>query len=150
MNQFERSKILRSKRGNALRELAGNMIVDADMLPSKSELKAALEELYPGEERAKLRATLTEKLTTVAEKAQNRKNRFPLRGIVSELVIQVETKLAGDDRLVAVPEEEPIDMDAVMRATDKYSDRIGGELERQHDKERAEAQEILRKAGYMP
>jgi hypothetical protein len=36
-----------------------------------------------------------------------------------------------------------------MRATDKYSDRIGGELDRKRDQERAEARELLRKAGRL-
>jgi hypothetical protein len=151
MNQHDRSKILRSKRGNALRDLAGSLIVDPDMLPTKSELRASIEELYPGDGHEKLRTVLYEKLTKVAEEAQNRKARFVLRGVVDELVIQVEEKLATDDRIVPA-QEQPTDEEiaaATEKALDPYADEVGGELRRKADKERDEAREILRKAGYV-
>jgi hypothetical protein len=62
--------------------------------------------------------------------------------------------LPGGGRAVVPPRrsrvsESPVDLDAAMRATDKYSDRIGGELDRKRDQERAEARELLRKAGRL-
>jgi hypothetical protein len=147
MDSNTRYRLISTGRGGELRALAQSMIADADRLPTKSELRAAIEEIYPGDEHAKFRADLAGRLTKVAEEAQNKRNRFTLRGIVDELVIKVETKLADDERLIAPREEEVVDMDAAMRATDKYSDRVGGELDRKRDQERAAAQELLRKAG---
>lgn len=147
MNHYEKLRILRSTRGAALQALGNSMIVGADHLVGKSELRAAIEEIYPGDAAIDFRGKLYEKLVKVAEGAQDRRNRFQLRQVVDQLVIQVEQKLASDERIVPVPEEEePIDMDAIMEKTDRFSDMVGGDLARQHDKEVAEAQAIVRKA----
>jgi hypothetical protein len=146
MNHDKRMRILNSERGAALRGLANEMIADADLLPTKTALKAALEEIYPDEGHAKLREDLYGRLTKVAAEAQNRQARFPLRGIVDELVIQVETKLTDDDRLVPIEEEEEIDAAALADHV-HYGDRVGGELDRAADKERAAELESRRRAG---
>jgi hypothetical protein len=146
MPHQDRMRILTSERGSALRQLANAMITDADAVPPASEVKAALEEIFPDDSHAKLRADLTGRLKKVAEAAQDREARFALRGICDELVIKVETKLVEDDRFIPVPEEEEIDAFALADDV-HYGSKIGGELDRKRDKERAAELESRRRAG---
>jgi hypothetical protein len=132
-----------------LRAVLQSVTVDARGLPGKAALREQIAEAIPdeGEGFDKLRAALFTKALQFAEEAQDPRRRFELRGKADRLVLEVAEGLRDADRLVPAREEEPVDVDD-LAIDSAYADRIGGDLDRKHDEERAEARELLRKAGY--
>lgn len=150
MNSRERYRIISTGRGRELRNLAQGMTNHPDDFPTKSGLREALAELYPGDEHAKLRESLFGKLTELAQaRAQGGYDLLELRGIADELVLKVETRLAEEERLVSSADDE-LDAKATAQAVlDAHEDAttINGPNVRRAREERAEALELVRKAG---
>lgn len=147
MKNDEYKKVSRGL-GQEIRNLMGEALVDARYLMGRRELNERLMELLPADDMAPVRGALATRFKQYAEKGQDRKARFELRGRINEFALHVVTEMEKGDAIVAAQEEEVVDLDAAVRASDEYSDRIGGKLDRKRDQERAEAQEILRRAGY--
>lgn len=146
LTSAQRQKIL-SGSGRELRQLANSMLADPDHLPGKTELRkqvAAVLEALNAPESADQR--LYDTLVKYAERAKDRRARFTLRQEVDELVIAMVTKLEDDDRLVAVEDEEPIDVASIADDV-SYSDRVAPDLDRADDQARREAAELRRKLG---
>jgi hypothetical protein len=149
MDQHERHKKLNSELGAKLTNFLGNALVDASDLPGKSALRAMVEEEF-GDVAGLDKDKLYDAFVGFAQRGQDRSKRFELRGIIYETVVNVVTKLEEADRLMPVEEASDEEIAAATaKAADPYADRIGGELQRKVDQERAEAREILRKAGQL-
>lgn len=112
------SRPMRLRRGTPrkLREIADRMLVDADMLPGRTELKQMLAEAVPDDHQdmAPVRAAIEKRLVEFAQQAQDRSARFELRGLVGDFAIETGEMLDQRDRLVTPADEpEPIDVDHV-------------------------------------
>lgn len=147
MNQSERSRLLRSPVGRKITDLLNDALDDARFLPGKAALRERIAEEFgdvEGVDQDKLYNLFCE----MARRGQDRSKRFELRGSIFEIAIKVSGKLEADDRLV--PIEEPSDDEvkaAVDKADDPYGNRIGGDLDKERDAERAEAQDLIRRAS---
>jgi hypothetical protein len=148
MNPNDRYKKISTGLGGQLRTFFQDALRDADHLPGKRELRARIAEQFgeTGLNADKLEAAFVE----MARRAQNRGSRFNLRQNIDETVFKVVTKLEEEDRLVPVERNSDDEIAAAVdRATDRYADRIGGELDKARDKDATEARELLRRAGYQ-
>jgi hypothetical protein len=150
MDRKDYARITRGK-GRELRDFMEDAIREPRDQLGRRELRARMDELLPADEfDADVRKRVLTRWIELARGAADRCARFELRQHAANFAADVVRELEEADRLVNVEEQEPIDMDAIMESTDRYSDMVGGDLQRQHDKERAEAQELLRRAGYQP
>lgn len=133
MNAHERYKRLTTGRAAELRRLAGNMLVDARDLPTRTQLKAAIMEVLPGgEDLNPVRNAVWERLVALGEAAQDRGRRFTLRGEADEWVLKVAGDLEASERLVPLPPEPtPEEIDgAVARASEQTeAEKLAAELE---------------------
>jgi hypothetical protein len=122
MDHRERYRLLTTGRSGQFRNLVRNMTNDPRDLPTKSELKAELAELYPGEQYAEAREVMFGKLVQIAEaRAAGGVDLIELRGIADEYVIKVETELADDDRLIAREDGgDPVDVSSVRDYIDGF------------------------------
>lgn len=141
-------KKISSGLGQEIRNLLNDAVRDSRYLMGRRELNERLMEILPTEDMAPVRDALATKFKQYAEKAQDHGARWGLRGQISELALHVVTEMEKGDRIMPVPEEEVIDVGAVADDI-HYGSRIGGELDRKNDKERAEAQALLKKAGLL-
>jgi hypothetical protein len=148
MNHHERSKKLNGELGTKLRNFLNDALVDAGDLPSKSALRAQIEEEF-GDVEGINPEKLAEVFVDFARRGQDRSKRFDLRGHINETALNIVTKLEEADRLMPVQEEpsaEELEA-ATAKAADPYADRIGGEIDRAHDAEVEKARAIVRKAA---
>ena len=130
MDSNKRYRMLSTGRGAELRAVVQGMTNHPDDLPTKSELRASLAEVYPGEAHAELRETLFDKLVKLAEaRAHGGHDLIELRGIADELVLKVESDLAEADRILPTQEEEVIDVAATAQDAENYT-TIGGKATR--------------------
>lgn len=135
-------------RGQEIRDLLHDALKDAQYLPGKREINERLMELFPEEDLAPVRAALYEKFRQFSKTAQDKSTRFNLRQQIGEVALTTINGLEEMDRFMEPAEPEVIDLEAILDGAD-YGDRIGGDLQKQQDKERAEAQELLKKAGLL-
>lgn len=147
MNQYDRRRALDSKLGRKLRDFLNDAVTDSRALPGKAALRARIEDEF-GDVAGIDQDRLFNLFSEMARRAQEPGTRWDLRQTVTDVTARVVTKLDEADRLVEPDEEESIDVGAIADDID-YSDRIGGDLDRQADRERAEARELLRRAGYV-
>ena len=112
----EKYRMLSTGRGAQLRQIVQSATNDPRGLPTRSELKAALAEVYPGDANAKLREDLFEKAIKIAEARAAGADVMELRGLADELVVLVETKLADDDRIIPAGGQEEADANAIEAA----------------------------------
>jgi hypothetical protein len=120
MDARERHAMLTTGRSGEFRNLVRDLTNDPRDFPTKSELKARLAELYPGDEYAAVRDGVFERLVRIAQARVAGMDLLELRGIVDEYVIQVETELTKDDALIPAEDTEPVDVSAVMESIDNY------------------------------
>jgi len=147
MNANERYRRLTSGVTGELRDLAHQMIADADNLPGRKALRESIAEVLP-DASDDVRSAVEESLIALAKKAQDRGARFELRGHVDNWALDVGAKLEAADRIVAGREPEVVDFDAADVAKSlRYKDDIGGEYQRRKDEEQAAALARLKEAG---
>ncbi|HMA26068.1 MAG: hypothetical protein ACM33U_09170 [Solirubrobacterales bacterium] len=101
--------------GAELRMIFATALRDARDLPTRSQLAAQLAEALPGERWESVRAALTQKFREAAEIAQDRQRRFELRQQVDEFLSGIVDELDKGERIIPLPDEEPVDLDAVLK-----------------------------------
>ena len=97
------------------------MIVDRQDLPTKSGLRAAIDEALP-EAPAEVRDALFVRAVELAKLAEDRGARFDLRGSADRLVLQALRGLEAADRLVDDEDEDvtPEDVSGALDAIDNF------------------------------
>jgi hypothetical protein len=112
--------MLSTGRGGDFRNLVRELTNHPQDFPTKSELKAALAKLYPGDEYAEAREGIFGKLVQIALARAAGMDLLELRGIVDEYVIKVETELAKDDALVSAEDAELVDVAGVLESVEGF------------------------------
>jgi hypothetical protein len=147
MSQQDRHKKLNGPLGSKIKEFLGSALVDAADLPGKTALRARIAEEF-GDVEGIDQDKLYDAFLDYARRGQDKSKRWGLRGHIFEVTLNIVTKLEEADRLMPVETETDDEIAAaVEKGLDPYRDRIGGDLDRKRDQERAAAQELLRKAG---
>jgi len=148
MNSRDRHRKLTGDLGTKLRTFFNDALVGARYLPGRRDLRARIEEEFAGYEGVLNLDKLEAAFVDFAKRGQNRGARWGLRGVIDETVVSLVTKIEEADRLIPVEEPTAEEIGAAIEtAGDPYADRIGGDIDRQHDQEQAEALEVVRKAG---
>jgi hypothetical protein len=145
MDSNERRRALDSKLGTRLKEFLGSAINDARDLPGKAALRAEIEEQF-GSLSKERQDKLYNAFCELARRAQDPGARWDLGQVSLDIAARVAHKVSEEDRLIEPATEDKIDVGAVLEATDRYSDQVGGDLARQEARESAEAAELVRKA----
>jgi hypothetical protein len=121
----ERHRILTTGRGGDFRNLVRDLTNDPRDFPTTSALRAALAEIYPGDQYAAMRETLFDKCVQIAKARKQGTDLLELRGIADEWVYQVEKKLANDDRLLPADEDtDPVDVSAVIGGMESEPEKM--------------------------
>jgi hypothetical protein len=122
MDSRTRHKLLSTGRSGDFRNLARDLTNHPDDFPTKTQLKARIEEIYP-DAKPEAREAIYGKLVQIAQARKNGADLLELRGVVDEYVLKVDAELTDDDRLIPSDDEDTgaIDVSGVMDAMDNWN-----------------------------
>lgn len=111
----------RKIEGHPLRNVLRSVIVDSRDLPSRSELRAAIDESCPpGTDQSVKDALFTKAVEWAQTAANDPGTRFDLRGACDRMCLHVIKTWEASESLLPVEDTEPVDVSSVMESIDGF------------------------------
>jgi hypothetical protein len=120
MDSTTRYRRLSTGPAGRIREIAISLLMPhAEHLPTRTEVREAIADALPGDQYADARASIYEKLVTIAKAGVSGMDRVEARSVIDEWTLKLADQLEAEDRLLPVTDEE-VDTAAALEAIDGF------------------------------
>jgi hypothetical protein len=119
MDSRTRYRMLSTGRSGDFRNLVRELTNHPDDFPTKTELRASIEKIYP-DAKPEAREAIYGKLVEIAQARANGADLLSLRSVVDEYVLKVDLELTDEDRLIPAEDTEPVDVSGTLTAMDDW------------------------------